>query len=218
MCDLSGCARRVRPLTMPRFQAVQRFWDSATRCWTARVRPGEHYVTRSDEVISTVIGSCICACVGDPILKLGGMTSFMLPLAALDSEADSEPDRTDGLATSYANQAMARLLGDLLKLGARRERLEIKLFGAARLLGSATDQGARNISLVQEYAHAERLCVVATDVGNIFPRRVIYNPASGKVRVRRLPVMDGPAIAEREQRYLNDIVREHRTGNVEALD
>ena len=44
-----------------------------------KILPGEYYVTRSDEAISTVLGSCISACVRDPARNVGGMNHFMLP-------------------------------------------------------------------------------------------------------------------------------------------
>ena len=61
------------------FEQLQRFWEPDTQRWTVKILPGEYYVTRSDEAITTVLGSCISACIRDPVLRVGGMNHFMLP-------------------------------------------------------------------------------------------------------------------------------------------
>lgn len=199
------------------FPAVQRFWDSGMQRWTARVLPGEYYVTGSDEVIATVLGSCISACIRDPAAGVGGMNHFMLPEELDTRAADRWLDPTLGLATRYGSHAMESLINSLLKAGASRHRFEIKLFGAASVLASRTDVGQHNIAFIRRYLQTEGLQAVAEDLGEIFPRRIIYFPATGKVRVRRLPPMARAGIAEREQRYLGDIAR-RADGDVELFD
>jgi len=206
------------------FESIQRFWDPATRHWTAKVLPGEYYVTRSNEVISTVLGSCISACIRDPGAGVGGMNHFMLPEdggsgSGIDSGGGNrwlEPGT--GLATRYGTHAMESLINELLKLGAHRGRFEIKLFGAGRILASITDVGARNIEFVHHYLEVEGLRVLAEDLGDIYPRRLAYFPATGTVRVRRLQPLDATAIAESERRYLADIGTRGDGGDVELFD
>lgn len=208
-----------REPAIPGFQAVQRFWDSGTQHWTARVLPGEFYITRSNEAIVTVLGSCIAACIGDPQLGIGGMNHFMLPEEVGGTAAsDRWLDPAAGLATRYGTHAMETLINELLKLGASRPHLQIKLFGAGRILASITDVGARNIEFVRKYLQTEGLTAAAEDLGNIFPRRIVYFPATGKVRVRRLPPMAGTAIAERERRYLGNIAQRGVGGDVELFE
>ena len=208
----------ARPPPIPGFQAVQRFWDSGTQRWTARVLPGEYYITGSDEAISTVLGSCIAACIRDPAAGVGGMNHFMLPEELDTNSAERWLDPTVGLATRYGSHAMESLINSLLKVGASRHRFEIKLFGAARVLSSGTDVGQHNIAFIRRYLQTEGLQAGAEDLGDIYPRRIIYFPATGKVRVRRLPPMASAGIAEREQRYLGDIARRAGDGYVELFD
>jgi len=200
---------------------VQRFWDASTQRWTARVLPGEYYVTRSDEAVVTVLGSCISACIRDATLNVGGINHFMLPENASESASsagDKWLDPVNGLATRYGSHAMESLINGLLKLGALRERLEIKLFGAGRILASATDVGARNIEFIHNYLRTERLRAVAEDLGDIYPRRIVYFPATGKVMVRRLRPLEATEIAVRERRYLADIASKPQGGDVELFD
>jgi chemotaxis protein CheD len=192
-------------VAVPGFEGIQRYWDPSSSHWTAKVLPGEFYVTRADEVVSTVLGSCIAACIRDPSAGVGGMNHFMLPEDAGSAAGNQWLDPAAGLATRYGSYAMESLINSLLKLGASRQRLEIKLFGAGRILATLTDVGLRNIEFVHNYLATEGLRAVAEDLGDIYPRRVAYYPASGKVRVRRLRPLECTTIAESERRYLTDI-------------
>jgi chemotaxis protein CheD len=204
------------PPAITGFQGIHRFWDPATERWTAKVLPGEFYVTRHDEAISTVLGSCISACISDRRLGCGGMNHFMLPEDS-GGGSDRWMDPATGLATRYGSHAMECLINELLKLGARREHFEIKLFGGGRILASMTDVGARNAQFVREYLESEGLKVAAEDLGDIYPRRIIYFPETGKVRVRRLQPLEATAIAERERRYQGDLARQSGGGDVELF-
>lgn len=205
------------PSTIGGFEGMSRFWDTANERWASKVKPGECYVTQSDEVICTVLGSCIAACIRDPEVGVGGMNHFLLP-DSNGSAADRWLDPKTGLATRYGSYAMESLVNSLLKLGARRERLEIKLFGAGRMFNSRADIGQRNIVFVRQYLRTEGLQAVAEDLGDIYPRRIAYFPASGKVRVLRLRPVEASAIAAQERRFLSDIrTRAAGGGDVELF-
>ena len=215
---LSGAALAAppRPQALAGFEGVQRFWDPTCERWTAKVLPGEYYVTRSAEIVSTVLGSCISACIRDPSVGVGGMNHFLLPEDGGQTSGNRWLDSEHGLATRYGSYAMENLINSLLKLGASRARLEIKLFGAGRILAAVTDIGARNIDFVHDYLQTEGLRAVAEDLGGIYPRRVAYFPDTGKVRVRRLRPLAAPTIAAGERRYLSDIGASHG-GDVELF-
>lgn len=200
------------------FESIQRHWDPAHSKWTAKVLPGEYYVTRADEVLSTVLGSCISACIRDAEAGVGGMNHFMLPEETGKSGSNQWLDPAlGGLATRYGSYAMESLINSLLKLGAVRERLEIKLFGAGRILASLTDVGQRNTEFVHNYLKTEGLQSVVEDLGDIYPRRVAYFPLTGKVRVRRLRPLESTAIAESERRYMTDLGKKDDGGDIELF-
>jgi len=217
---LSNRAASVpKPQAVSGFDKIQRFWDPALAHWNAKILPGEYYVTRNDEVITTVLGSCISACIRDPHANVGGMNHFMLPEDSSSGDGNRWLDPVAGLATRYGSHAMESLINELLKLGASRNRFEIKLFGAGRILASVTDVGARNIEFVHEYLKTEGFRALAEDLGDIYPRRVAYFPTSGKVKVRRLRPLEATAIAERERKYLTDIGSgASQGGDVELFD
>ena len=212
---LSRAAEASRPAALPGFEHLRRFWEPSHRRWTARLLPGQYYVTRADEAITTVLGSCIAVCIRDPWLSIGGMNHFMLPEEGGTAQ-NPWLDPTGGLATRYGSYAMESLINQLLKLGAARERLELKVFGGARILESLADIGQRNIEFVDNYAHVEALRLSAQDVGGTQPRRVVYFPASGRVRLRRLNAVTG-RIADRDRVYMHSLHEHDGGGDVEIF-
>ena len=215
---LRNTTRPEPPPMLPAFAHMQRFWDPQVDHWTVKILPGEYYVSRSPEAISTVLGSCISACVRDPVKNVGGMNHFMLP-----EDASTGPnnwlDPAIGLATRYGSYAMESLINDLLKLGATRERLEVKVFGGGRVLSGMTDVGARNISFVHSFLELEGYRIIAEDVGGTQPRKVVYFPASGRVKLRRLRPVENRIISHHEQLYLASIGNQAAGGgDVELFD
>jgi chemotaxis protein CheD len=178
-----------------------------------KLLPGDFFVTRRDEILTTVLGSCIAACIRDPQAGVGGMNHFMLPTAMHDSGAWGKA----GNANRYGAFAMESLINAVLKLGARRERLEVKLFGGAAVIPGMSDVGARNIEFVRDYLATEALPVTAESVGDVTPRRVNYLPRTGDVLVRRLRLVTRDSLAQREREYLQTLAREPVSGDVELF-
>ena len=191
------------PQSLPGFEHIQRFWDGEHGCWSLKILPGEYYVTCADEAVSTVLGSCVSACVRDPQRRIGGMNHFLLPVEGVPDEAAADPQQW--LATRYGTHAMASLLDTLLGLGARRERLEVKVFGGGRILAGMTDVGAGNIAFVRRYLAAAGLRICAEDLGGTQPRKIVYFPLSGRVRLKRLRPVESRIVSHHEQLYLESL-------------
>lgn len=194
------------------FEHVNRYWDRQFDMAAAKIIPGEFYVTNKDEVIVTVLGSCISACVRDPLFGIGGMNHFMLPI-----QGDEDATQRFGNAERYGNVAMEHLINAILVNGGRRENLEVKLFGGGRILSQMTDVGQRNIDFVHEYLRTEGLRIAAEDLGDVFPRKVYYFPQSGAVKLRKLRSLQNATIAERENEYLKGIIRKPVAGEVDLF-
>jgi chemotaxis protein CheD len=208
---------KERAPSNPGFEGIQRNWDPQLERWSAKILPGEYYVTSTDEAITTVLGSCISACVRDRELRIGGMNHFMLPEDTSEGTS-SWLDKATGLATRYGSFAMESLINDLLKRGAKRNRLEVKLFGGGKMIASMLDIGARNIAFAHQWLKTECLPIVAEDVGDVTPRCIIYTPIDGKVRVKHLQSMESRAIATREQTYLSTFRKKPDGNDIELFD
>ncbi len=185
--------------------------DPAEGITTIKILPGEFYVSQKDERIETVLGSCISACVRDPVAGVGGMNHFMLPV----NKNTQDSELSD--ANRYGNFAMENLVNSLLAMGAKRERLEFKLFGGGRIMSSMTNIGWYNIGFAFDYIYTEGFKIVSQDIGDIYPRKVLYYPLSGRVRVRRLNAMHNESLAEQENRYINTIESKPVEGDVELF-
>jgi chemotaxis protein CheD len=142
-----------------------------------KVLPGEYFVSGEDVLIMTVLGSCIAACIWDNKLRVGGMNHFMLP----------EGDVSDG-SGRYGSYAMELLINEMIKLGARRETMQAKVFGGGAVMAGFTTMnvGERNTRFVLDYLATERIPVVSQDVMDIHPRKVCFFPVTGKALVKRL--------------------------------
>ncbi len=135
---------------------------------------GEHFVTADPGVmVSTLLGSCVAACLRDPLLGVGGMNHFLLPGRGGGLQADS---------LRFGVHAMELLVNALLARGARRERLEAKLFGGAHMLDALADVGRRNSDFAKDFLHAEAIAHVGGSLGGTMARRVQFWPASGRAR------------------------------------
>ena len=196
------------------FEDIKRYWDKTSAKLTAKILPGEVYVTKEDEAIVTVLGSCVSACIRDPVFGIGGMNHFMLPISK-ESSSESQV----GLATRYGNYAMEKLINEILKNGGMRKNLEVKIFGGGRVLSNMhmLDIGQRNISFVKEYIATEDLRLLSEDVGDKYPRKVQYFPLTGRVRMKKLRAMHNTTIVDREQNYLKMIAKEPDTTSIELF-
>jgi chemotaxis protein CheD len=181
----------------------------------AKILPGEFYVTKSDEIITTVLGSCVSACVHDLTAGVGGMNHFMLPA----SKSGNWKGTSDLVSAEnrYGNYAMEHMINELLKYGATRENLEVKIFGGGQIISKFTHIGDKNISFIHLYLINERLRLAGEDVGGEFARKVVYYPATGKVRVKKLKQLCNATIIERERKYITDIEKQPVKGEIELF-
>lgn len=144
---------------------------------------GEHHVSdRRDVVLTTVLGSCIAACLHDPRRGIGGMNHFLLP------------DLPGVRDIRHASAAMEQLVNSLLKLGTRREDLVAKLFGGARMLPGLPDIGHGNAEAALAFLEGEGIPVRARSLGGTRARRVRFWPGSG--RAQQLVLSHSQAVAE----------------------
>lgn len=203
------------PRALRKFLDIKRYWDKTRDMSVAKILPGEFYVTVNDEAITTVLGSCISACIRDPVKKIGGMNHFMLPMNKDDFRGLKKLEPTG--SNRYGNFAMESLINEILKAGGEKNRLEVKIVGGGKIIQNMTNIGELNIKFVEEYLRNEGLKCVGHDVGDIYPRKVMYIPASGKVQVKRLRNMHNNTILEREDKYFQDITKEPVGGDVELF-
>lgn len=183
---------RQRPAVLRGMDDVRSYWDATHEYFSARIMPGEFYVTESEEIITTVLGSCISVCIRDTALTIGGMNHFLLPEGASDQSVGGIN------STQYGVNAMEVLINTILSNGGARNRLEVKLFGGATVLRSRTSVGEKNIEFVREYLREEGMAITTEDLGGRHPRKIIYFPFSGRALMKKLPI-DNPEVVVEEE-------------------
>ena len=191
--------------------ASNRYYDRNLQIDAVKVLPGEYFVTTADIVLVTVLGSCVSACIRDRDKRIGGMNHFMLA-------SGGDGNRTSPSAR-YGTYAMEVLINHLLKMGARRDRLEAKVFGGGAVMASLSSSlvGERNAVFVREYLETEGIPLVAHDLLGVHPRKIYYFPDSGRVLVRRIVRVHNDTLERREKEYAERVLASPIAGDVELF-
>jgi chemotaxis protein CheD len=137
--------------------------------------PGAIFLSPEPYIITTILGSCVAICLYDPVLKIGGINHYMLPLW-----------NGQGLASPrYGNIAIKKLIENIEALGSSRSNIKAKVFGGAEIISTNISQfmiGERNISIAKDILHEEKIHIVASSVGGKIGRKIIFDTYSGEVR------------------------------------
>jgi chemotaxis protein CheD len=138
---------------------------------------GQLYASDKPTEIVTILGSCVSVCLFDAASGIGGLNHFMLP--------------TDSLTPSprYARHAMDMLLQQLTAFGAKKARLQAKLFGGASVLKTGEtgmDLGGRNIEAARQRLALEKIPIVAEDVGGIRGRKLVFVTSDGMALIKQV--------------------------------
>ena len=191
--------------------ATNHYHDRHFDSEATKILPGEYFVTQKNVVLVTVLGSCVAACIRDTELGIGGMNHFMLPDEGVKEMVSS--------SARYGTYAMEILINHLLKLGARRNRLEAKVFGGGAVLESLSNSnvGARNAEFVLSYLKTEKIPVVAKDLLDAYPRKVYYFPQPGRVLVKKLHRVHNDTLFSREREYRARLSSAKVEGDVELF-
>ncbi len=160
---------------MPGVSALPRSSDGLTR---VTIMQGETRISDDPSVIlTTVLGSCISACLYDPLAKVGGLNHFLL----------AEPGSGDTDIRSlqrYGVYAMEVLINAMMAMGAVRSNLKARIYGGASLRDGFRDIGATNALFARRFLQDERIALVGEDVGGHGARRVEFRPTLGLARCR----------------------------------
>lgn len=157
------------------------------------VHQGDCHVSGDDVTFSTVLGSCVSACVRDRLANVGGMNHFLLA-----EQSGSARDRY-GASARYGAFAMEQLINKVLSKGSgNKANLEIKVFGGGNINSALNDVGAKNIEFVHDFLAAEGYRIAGEDMGGTYARRVLFKPKSGRIFVKRLDSMASGRVVREE--------------------
>ncbi len=200
---------------LPGFDHINTYFDSAHNIATAKLLPGEYYVTTKSEAVVTVLGSCVSACIRDRVFGIGGMNHFMLPIH--EGDRSSWTGSVVDNITRFGNYAMEHLINDILSHGGMRKNLEVKVFGGGRIVQGLSDIGACNARFVLDYLAEEKLPVASQDLNGDTPRKIYYFPKTGRVLMKKLACLHNNTLVEREKKYFHDIEGKPVGGEVDLF-
>jgi chemotaxis protein CheD len=170
------------------------------------VPPGAYAISGEDGVvISTLLGSCIAACLFDPGRHIGGLNHFLLP---------------EGEGTLlYGDHAMEVLLNAILARGGRRQNIVAKIFGGAHMVcgSSVLNVGERNIRFARTYVAKEGFPLLSEDVGGNRARRIWLHASTGRVWVEGVQTREAQPLAASERRYQADLSRQPPAGEIDIF-
>ncbi len=175
------------------------YFDTQFKLPAIKLLPGQFVATETPQLLVTVLGSCVAACLRDRRNGISGMNHFMLP--------EGSPVGDRGLITRFGMFAMEQLINDMLKLGARRDALEAKVFGGGNVLHGmkVVNIGEQNGNFVLDYLDNERIPVLAEDLLGNHARKVYFFTDTGKVMIRKLKSERLPDVVKEESSYLKQV-------------
>lgn len=150
---------------------------------TTHITQGEFATGTSETVmISTILGSCVSACLWDPVAGVGGMNHILLP----------DGPREGGGGQGSGVNAMELLINAIIKQGGVKTRLQAKLFGGGKMISRFSDVGQRNGEFALSFLEAEGIPCQSQSLGGDQARRIQFWPFSGRARQKLLGRMDLP--------------------------
>jgi len=168
------------------------------------IDPGESYVTKKDEIISTLLGSCVAACLYDPVNRVIGMNHFLL--AQQHSAHNAALLASEG--GRYGIHAMELLINQMLRQGAQRIHLKAKAFGGGDVLKLGNELrggqsiGAVNCEFIKTFLRTEHIPLVASALGGHIGRNIFFLASDFSVYVKSIERAEEQAVINQEQRFL----------------
>ncbi|MGC1496008.1 MAG: chemotaxis protein CheD [Sulfitobacter sp.] len=137
------------------------------------ITQGEHAVSdQKDVAISTLLGSCVACCLWDPLSGVGGMNHMLI------TSRTERAARCDAVGV----HSMELLINDLLKLGAKRDRLRAKAFGGAQMVSGLSGIGAANCAFTLNFLEREKIPCLSQSLGGDVARHLLFWPTTGVAR------------------------------------
>jgi chemotaxis protein CheD len=168
------------------------------------IDPGESYVTKKNEIISTLLGSCVAACLYDPVNRVIGMNHFLL--AQQHSAHNAALLGSEG--GRYGIHAMELLINQMLRHGAERIHLKAKAFGGGDVLKLGNESrggqsiGAINCEFIRTFLRTEHIPLVASALGGHIGRNIFFLASDFSVYVKRIEHNEEQAVINQEKSYL----------------
>ncbi len=183
------------PISLLGSENLDVYWRDKWQCFGVNIKQGDYCVTDQKVVITTVLGSCISVCLHDKQTGFGGINHFMLPTKCDDNDM-YRPFR-------FGAFAMEQMVNQLLKQGAEKDQLEVKVIGGAKMMGKLSNIGQLNIDFITQYINDEKLHLVAQDIAGDQGRKLAFFPSTGRLLVSRIAQIENQQLLATESKNFN---------------
>lgn len=161
---------------------MKKFFNRKFNRYTYEIFAGDYYTTKEQQVVlTTLLGSCISVCIRDKVTGVVGINHFMLPGAVRREDIIFNED------ARYGINAMEKMINGMMKLGARRNTMQAKVFGGGRVMDtSMTNVAQSNIDFALTYLQMEEIPILTQDVGGKAGRKLFFFPDTFAVYLKRI--------------------------------
>lgn len=164
---------------------MNRYHDKKFNREVVTIYPGEFFVSKGPEFISTILGSCVAIILFDSKNQIGGMNHFML--AKSDDAKKNEEMQIP--ITRFGEFAIEALINEMIKMGSDKKNLQAKIFGGSNIFNlpetNYQQVGSVNIKFAKDVLNKLGIPVIAEDTGGILSRKIIFDPSTFKVLVKK---------------------------------
>ncbi|PQO44666.1 chemotaxis protein CheD [Blastopirellula marina] len=135
---------------------------------------GQIQIAKNDEVLSSILGSCIGVAIFDSSRRIAALAHVVLP------NSGGRP----GSPGRFADTAIPAMLQELRSKGANPQQLRAKIAGGARMFGnSQINIGERNADEVRRQLKEKNIPLIGEDVGGMKGRKVLFTPQTSKMEI-----------------------------------
>ncbi len=179
--------------------------------------PGEYFVTDRKVRISTLLGSCVSACLYDPVNRVVGMNHFLLSNRRY---ANRSPLVTTE-AGRYGVHAMEIIINGMLKLGAQKKYINAKVCGGSSLNIARDNKdnfhcvGQVNCRFIKEFLHNDGIKIVSSDLGGPTGRVVHFDTHDFSLYIRKIKKVTLNGLGVRDKEYWKQELKRHREEGTE---
>lgn len=186
------------------------------------LRPGDYLVVKdNNKVLQTILGSCVSACLFDPLNHIAGMNHFLLS----NERYSRTLPFTETEAGRYGVHSMELLINAMMKQGANRKKLEAKAFGGANLLTSPSNQargffcvGEVNVRFIKDFLSTEGIPLITSDLGGEQGRVIFFSTHDYTVHVGKIRRFAAARISKEEKIYWKREIEKKKKVPLEAVE
>lgn len=161
---------------------VKRYFNHKLNCTAYELFAGEYFaVAEPDAFLITLLGSCVAVCLIDEVSGVSGMNHFMLPGKYVENKPAHITD------SKYGIFAIDMLIDAMKDLGAQRNNLKAKVFGAGKMVDHfSLDIAKSNAEFIKKYLAAEKIPIIAEDLGGKCARKLYFYNRTKDVFLKRI--------------------------------